>query len=210
MASKVTICNMALQNIGAKLITSLSEGSANADECNARFDEARRALLSMHLWNFATKRVMLNVDTETPAFNYAYQYTLPSDLVYLVQTRLEEGYQSSLASSRENPSIIDNNFYEDRIDKYRIEGNKLLTNSASVGIVYIADETNTELYSPTFTQLLARFLGSLIAYRIKGSSSERDTQYKLFTEELEYYQSIDSQQGIIDVVQRSALLAARL
>lgn len=210
MASKIDICNFALQNIGANKITSLNEGTTEAIECNFRYDSARRALLQMCPWNFATKRVNLSADVNTPAFGYAYQYTLPSDFLYLVMTSLEERHQAPAAK------VYNSNFYVSdvptaaTIDKYRIEGNRLLTHDTSVGIVYVADETDTQLYSATFTELLARLLSVMISYRVTGSKTERDAQYQIFQQELELAQSIDGQQGVFDRIEISEFLSARL
>lgn len=213
MASKVEICNLAIQNLGGNFITSLSEGSEAAIECNLRFDTARRSLLNMHLWNFATRRAVLNRDTSTPAFNYNYQFTLPSDFLYIVMTGEEELAQNGYGAFVYNPTVVNSNNYN-TVDKYRIEstsnGLKLLSNSTKVNIIYIADVTDTNLFSGIFTDLMARYLSMLIANKLTGSSSERDKQYAMFQKELEEYQSIDSQQGVFDKIDRSDFLLARL
>ena len=86
MASKVEICNLALQNVGANSITSLVEGTAEANECSLRYDTARLALLNMHIWNFAVKRAQLARLTATPEFNYNYKFQLPTDFLYMVMS----------------------------------------------------------------------------------------------------------------------------
>ncbi len=209
MASKVEICNFALQNLGANNITSLNENTTEAIECNLRFDSSRRALLQMHLWNFAIKRAVLNRETSTPAFNYNYQFALPSDFLYAVMTGLEENFQSPA------PQIVNTNLYVNDvpsyggIDKYRIEGRKLLSYEETVNLIYVADVEDTSSYSATFTELLARYLSYQIAYRVVGSKSERDTQKQIFEQELADFQSIDSQQGVIDRLEVSQFLSER-
>jgi hypothetical protein len=215
MASKVEICNLAIQNLGGNYITSLTEGSEAAIECNLRFDTARRALLNMHPWNFATRRAALNVDTSAPAFNYLYQFTLPSDFLYMIMTGQEESSQAnSLFNTALNPTITNSFVGINQADKYRIEstsaGLKLLSNSSDVNIIYVADVEDTQLFSGVFTDLLARYLSMLLAYKITGNSKERDTQYTIFQKELTDYQSIDSQQGVFDKIENSSFLTARL
>lgn len=209
MASKVEICNFALQNLGANSITSLNEDSTEAIECNLRFDSSRRALLQMHLWNFAIKRASLNRETSTPAFNYNYQFTLPSDFLYAIMTGLEENFQSPA------PQIVNTNLYVNDvpsyggIDKYRIENGKLLSYEQDVNLIYVADVTDTAKFSATFTELLARYLTYQIAYRVVGSRTERDSQKKIFEQELEEFKSIDSQQGVFDRLEVSQFLSER-
>lgn len=215
MVSKVDICNFALQELGSDTITSLTEGTPAAVECNLRYESARRSLLEMHLWNFATKRAKLNAETETPAFNYSKQFTLPADFLYLVMTGLEEQYQSPGAQ------IVNSNLYVHDvpnyggIDKYRIEANSqgdpvLLSHSDEANIIYIADVEDTQKFSKTFVELLSRYLASKIAYRITGSKSERDTQLQIFQQELEEVKAIDSQQGVFDRLEVSHFLSSML
>lgn len=207
MVSKVDICNYALQNLGGDTITSLNENTPNAVECNLRYESSRRSLLQMHLWNFATRRAKLNKDTVAPAFNYDAQFTLPADFLYLVMTGLEEQFQSP------STQIVNSNLYVSDvptyggIDKYRIEGGKLLSHDDNVNIVYVADEEDPQKFSTTFVELLARYLSANIAYRVVGSKSERDTQLAIFRDELREYQSIDSQQGVFDRLEISRFVS---
>jgi len=215
LVSKVEICNNALQNLGAGKITSITENTVEAIECNLRYDTARRALLSMHPWNFAIRRALLNADVTAPAFNYSYAYTLPSDFLGLVMTSLEEQYQSP------HPQVVNSPLYTSDvssyggIDKYRLERGddgtlKLLSYESGVGIVYISDVEDEQSFSPTFTDLMARYLSALIAYKITGNMLERNTQMEIFKLELADFVSIDSQQGVFDRLEVSQFLSARL
>ena len=210
MASVVEICNLALQNIGANNISSLNESTTEAIECNLRYNTARRALLNMHLWNFAVKRVQLSRETATPAFNYNYQYALPADFLYMIMTSIEEEYQSGIPQTRRVSYLYTQDVgYYGLPDKYAIEGKKLLSYEEEVKIVYVADITDTEQFDGVFTELLARYLSYLISYRIVGSKSERDTQKLIFDNDLAEFQSIDSQQGTFNRIETSTFLSER-
>jgi hypothetical protein len=50
MASEVSICNRALAMLGANTITSLQDGSTEANVCNAVYADARDAVLRSHPW----------------------------------------------------------------------------------------------------------------------------------------------------------------
>lgn len=212
MVSKVDICNYALQNLGSKIITSLNENTPSAIECNLRYDSCRQSLLTMHLWNFAKRRAKLNASVTAPLFNYEYQYTLPPDFLYLVMTGLEEQFQST------NAQIVNSNLFVHDvpsyggIDKYVIErdenGNRvLLSHDATVNVIYISDEENTQIFSKTFVELLATYLSAKIAYKVTGSASRAETQMRLFERELAEFQSIDSQQGVFDRLEVSQFLS---
>lgn len=166
----------------------------------------------MHLWNFATKRAALNANVTGPLFNYSYAYTLPSDFLYMVMTGMEEQFQSPSTQIVNSALYVHDVPSSGGIDKYRIEndgqGNLvLLSYDDNVKIIYIADIEDTQLFSKTFVELLARFLAVKIAYRVTGNKGERDTQYQIFKEEFEEFRAIDSQQGVFDKLEVSRFLS---
>ena len=67
--TKVNICNEALNMIGAKSIQSFDENTENARRCASIYDSSRKALLRMHPWSFAKKRVQLSPITTYPTLN---------------------------------------------------------------------------------------------------------------------------------------------
>jgi len=87
MASVVQICNSALNQLGASSITALTENSKNARLCNERYETIRDAVFRSHPWNCLIKRVQLAKDTDTPAWGFSFQYTLPADCLRVLQIR---------------------------------------------------------------------------------------------------------------------------
>ena len=94
MPSTVDICNLALQRLGAKPISSLSDDSTAARECNRVYDHARDSELRSHPWNFARKRASLAASSTVPAFGYDFQIedgniltddTAPLKVTYIYQ-----------------------------------------------------------------------------------------------------------------------------
>ena len=59
MASKVDICNSAMNMLGASNIVSLTEDSKNARLLNQRFDFVRDAVFRGHAWNCLINRQQL-------------------------------------------------------------------------------------------------------------------------------------------------------
>lgn len=82
--SVIDCCNSALSMVGAASIMSLTDNSREARVCNLQYDSNRRDELRKHYWNFAIKRAALAPDTATPAFDFAYQFTLPADCLRIV------------------------------------------------------------------------------------------------------------------------------
>lgn len=84
MASEVSICNMALQKLGASRITSLNEDSRNARSCNACYSTLRDSELRKRSWGFARKQAQLAASTTEPLFGYEYAYLKPSDCLRIL------------------------------------------------------------------------------------------------------------------------------
>ena len=111
MASEVDICNIALNNLGASNITALTEDSKPGRLCNQRYEFVRDTVFRAHPWNCLIRRVELAQDSDTPAFGFTYQYTLPADPYCLRVMRLD---------------------YLD-ID-FRVEGRKILCDESTINL----------------------------------------------------------------------------
>tara|TARA_R110001592_G_scaffold245816_8_gene507381 strand:+ start:5155 stop:5736 length:582 start_codon:yes stop_codon:yes gene_type:complete len=144
MASVVQICNSALNQLGASSITALTENSKNARICNERYETIRDAVFRSHPWNCLVTRVQLAQDTETPAWGFSYQYTLPSNCLRVL-------------------SIL--NYDAD----YKIEGRKLLINESSVFILYLKIETDVNQLDILLRETISAGLASDIAYAITSN-----------------------------------------
>ena len=79
--TEVDIANAALAKLGAGLITSFEDTTAEAVAVRARFSFCVDFVLRMHPWNCVTQRVALAPDTQVPAFYYTQQFSLPADFL---------------------------------------------------------------------------------------------------------------------------------
>lgn len=210
--SKVEICNMALQLLGDESIISLSDGTTQAEQCNFRYDSARRSVLEMHPWNFALKRASLPLSSTKPAFDFSHQFTLPSDLLRVIATdkELDVVYNSDPYFNGYKTIGFQTAFSSGR-DRYKIEGRNLLYDDDVCNVLYLRDEEDTTLFSPLFVEALALFLASRIVYKITGSR----TMEKEFLAEFDNYmarvaRTVDAQQGTIERSDTSRMLSVRV
>lgn len=151
--SDVDVCNRALQKLGAKRITSLTENSPNARDCNAAYEILRDAELRKHPWSFARKRASLAADGTDPAFGYDKRYALPTDFL-----RLTEENSNELRTQ-----------YPD----LQIEGRYILTdNDAPLQVVYIATVSDPNEFDALFVEALA----SKIAYELCEKITQSNTK----------------------------------
>jgi hypothetical protein len=170
MASVVDICNGALNQLGATTIISLSEDSKNARLCNARYTQIRDAVFRSHPWNCLQKRVEIAVDTVSPAWGFTYAYTLPADCLRLLK-------------------ILD---YD---SNYKVEGRKILTNSSSMKILYIARITDPNEYDELLRETLSASLGADISFAITSNNQTAQNMYQLFQDKLRDARFVDSTEG---------------
>ena len=170
MASVVDICNGALNQLGASTILTLTEDSKNARLCNARFTQVRDSIFRSHPWNCLQKRVELAADSNTPAWGFTSQFTIPADCLRVL-------------------TILD--FDSD----YKIEGRKILTDNSSMKILYISRVTDPNEYDELLRETLSAALAADIAYAVTSSNPVAKNMYDLFQEKLKDARFVDSTEG---------------
>ena len=80
----------------ANRITSLTDGSNNANAANDVFTEVRDNLLRSHNWNFGQKWAKLAQLSTTPVFEFDNAYALPSDWIRTVSVHDNDAGISTL------------------------------------------------------------------------------------------------------------------
>jgi hypothetical protein len=159
--SEVDCCNSALQRVGAASIMNLTtDNSREARQCRIAYDSNRRSELRKHTWNFSIKRKVLTPDTETPAFGYQYQFTLPTDCLRVIRPA--------------DPEC-----------DWKVEGRRLLTNLGDVLYLrYVADITDVTQWDPAFYDMLAIALAIDLVEPITNSPSKKATLQQDYKEAL--------------------------
>ena len=161
MTDAVGVCNLALQRLGTKAITSLSEDTTAGRECNRVYAHARDSELRSHPWSFARSRTRLAADTAAPAFGFSNAFSLPADYIRLLPAR-------SVANTSVTLGGIDAN-----ID-WQIEGRKILTNDASrLDIVYLKRVTDPNEFDALFTDLLVSRIAMDVAEKVTQSNTKK-------------------------------------
>ena len=170
MASVVQICNSALNQLGASSITALTEDSKNARLCNERYETIRDAVYRSHPWNCLVKRVQLAQDSDTPAWGFTYQYTLPSDCLRVLQIK---DYNSD----------------------YKIEGRKLLIDESDVYLIYIAIETDVNQLDILLRETISAGLAQDIAYAITSNLQVTKLMAEKYQAKLSEARHTDASEG---------------
>ena len=170
MASVVDICNGALNQLGATTILTLTEDSKNARLCNARYTQIRDSVFRSHPWNCLQKRQQLAADTDTPAWGFTQQYTIPADCLRIL-------------------TILD---YD---SDYKIAGRKILTDNSTMKILYISRVEDPNEYDELLRETLSAALAADIAYAVTSSNPTATNMYRLFQDKLKEARFVDSTEG---------------
>ena len=170
--SIVSICNSALNQIGASNITSLTEDSKAARICNQRYEYVRDSVFRAHPWKALTTRKTLSPDATKPAFEFDNAFTLPTDPYCLRVLNLR---------------------YHDI--PYRLEGRKILCDEDTVDLIYVARITDTTIYDSLLVETLTAAMASDLAYPIVGSATLANNMRVLYEEKLKEARFVSATEG---------------
>jgi hypothetical protein len=175
MASETDVANMALRLVGGTRITSLTQGTPNANAVQDIFEFVRDTLLE-YPWNFATKRVELAQSATPPGFGYDFAYALPSDWLFTLSVHDNDGGVGTIDYRHEQVGAQ----------------NVISTNCTSVYIVYTYKETDTNLMPPAFRTALASAMARDLAITVANSNTLEDQLSKRAKKDLAHAKSLDA------------------
>ena len=123
------------------------------------------------------KRIDLAANTETPNFQWKFQFTLPSDCLRVLRTE-------------------NSNFSNE--EQYRIEGRNLLTNQSTIKIQYVAKITDTTKYDTLLIETISARLAAELCYPITQSATLMDRMFALYDAKLKEARFADATEGSSD------------
>lgn len=150
--TEVDICNLALDRLGQRPITSIDSPTTEVEYiCARHYHATRQELLRSFIFNFAKKYDTWEKSTDhTPEFTYTSAFYLPDDFIRLCQ----------IGDITIGAQIAGKLF--DIVENY------LYTSSDEDGdlkVVYIKDAKNPTEFDPLFTRLLVLMLARNMAYK---------------------------------------------
>lgn len=172
MASEVDIINSALNMVGASNIIARTEDSKSARVMNQRFDYVRDSCLRAHPWNCTVTRRVLAADSDTPAFGFTNQFTLPTDPYCLRVLHLD---------------YLDIDFL--------VEGRKIHCDEDTLNLVYVARVTDPNEWDQLLIEAIAARLAADTAYALVQSTSLMATMHQLYEAKLSEARFVDATEG---------------
>lgn len=179
MASEIEIYNLALSNIRAGSVNSLTESSLQRQVCSLKYPLLRDRLLREIPWQFNRKIRALAVLT-TEVFNWAYAYQYPVDCLKI--HRIIPAYEELPGNDADVISrLIDTQILPVRnlrvqvpYEVFNFSDNKVIgANMTELRIDYAAKVTDPNLFSDDFIMALSHLLAAEIAVPIVGVEQGR-------------------------------------
>jgi len=180
MATQLEIYKMAAAYMkSGATISSTSDNTPVVNALNMFFTFTRDWLLTQDLWRFAIKRVTLDTPTTSPVFGWTYAYTLPNDFLMPVKVIGDE--------------------------PYLIENGTLVSNAASVQLVYMYQHTTYTAYPNWYAKLLALALAKEAAMVVTQSDTVLGGIEQKFRSDLNEARYVNSLMGYSDNIRIDGL-----
>lgn len=186
MASDVDICSAALVSIGAGLISDLDEGNDRARAAKALWTSTMEATLRSHPWNCATKRVVLSPEVDAPAYDWAFQFNVPQDLLRIVSVG-KEGIEP----------------------EYRVESGRILADENVLYLRYIWRNDQPATWDTMLVKAMELAMAAELAYPITKSTSLMQAKQAQLADFLRRARAVDGQEEPSQTVGDFPLLQAR-
>jgi len=178
--------NVALVLLGQPPLQSPDQAHPHADVLRANFKQVVEAEIRKYDWNCVAARKQLPAMAEAPAFEWAYQYQMPSDCLKVRQiVGLEK-------------------------EQWKVEGRRILTNQPpSLKIRYSRRVNDVAEYDPLFVQVGGAALAIVACEPITGSGTLKESVRADYRAAMEAAYLADSLEGAPDEIEFSGWLGER-
>jgi hypothetical protein len=156
MSSIVTICNLALGNLGKESISSINEASAEARACKQFYDIVVDTAVQSYPWRWAIRTVALAEVPNQKANRWLFAYQRPSDCLKVIRI-----VDESMAEYMPSGDGIKAGGHD-----YQIEGRFMFCDLSPAYLQYTARQTDPALFPPAFVDALGMALAARIAMPI--------------------------------------------
>lgn len=193
MTSEVEICNIALSNIRAGSINSLTESSLQAQQCKLKYALLRDRCLTTPAWVFNKKVRALSVLT-TDVFTWSYAYQYPVDALKIhrlvgAQEQLPHADASVISRTVDRGLFGLNNLrLKIPYEVFNFDNVKTIgANDSDLRVIYSAKVTDPNLFSVDFIMALSHLLSSELAIPLVGVENGRQLRNDSLTLYTKYF-----------------------
>jgi hypothetical protein len=197
MPTSTDICNMAMDMLREAPISSMDDGTPEADWFKRNYAQTRDAALIKHPWNFAVRRYSLPMSAEVPAFGWRHAYDLATDCLRVLPLRAGGNYEGAMIPHEVELSAAGTH-------------RQILTDAvAPLKVRGIVRVTNEDLFAPTFVEVLAAALALKAAHWITGKQSMVQAMQASLGDAMRDATRIDGLEGTLESPYADDVIAAR-
>jgi hypothetical protein len=191
MSSVTSICNLALSNIGKKLISDINEQSTEAKTCKLHFDLVRDTMLQGYEWEFAKSTVDLAEVANARPERWERTYIRPTNCLKPLR-------------------IVPEVYVSDDIEvSYAATEGFIFCNQSPAKLEFIRRFEDPSRLPPLFQDALSWALAAKIAIPLTSDQSTRKDAYQIATSTLEAAKVADANENYSTWAENSALIDAR-
>ena len=188
MATAVSICSNALQELGAAAIASFDDTNDRARLCANLYPTAKGEVLRAHAWRCARRRVQLSPLATVPAYGKAHAFQLPGDWVRTLKV----------------------GGFNDYPVEFQHEGRQLLSDASPLYLRYVSNLDNEGTWDDLLVSVMQMRMKWALCYPVTKSTSLRTELREEFRGFLKQAKSIDSMGEPPEMLaEQSPLIAAR-
>ena len=169
--SKISLINDALTHLGADRITSLDDGTTEANVMSQIYDGVADSVMRAFPWNCLILRTQLVASTTTPAFEFTYSYPLPTDPYCIRVLQMEETTS---------------------VDKWKIEGRSILTDASTCKIRFVGRPDEVGDIDGLLGSAISARLAADASYALIQSGSAQQQMWALYLQKLDEARTVDN------------------
>lgn len=173
MARSITeICNEAISDLPAHPVTSIDDGSKEAEECDRHLNGVVADLIGEHDWGHVRRRIALAAVANDREGEWGYAYAFPDEMISPI--RLIRNYDAPSAAD----VIVTPLLYWPLLDlgymeiPYTLADGVLYTDLDSAILEYSTDAVEPTKWPPLFAQAVIRLLAARIYRPILGEKAD--------------------------------------
>lgn len=170
MTSIVSICNLALSNIGKDNISALNEATPEARACNQFYDHVRDMLLQAYPWRWAGRTVSLaEIENDKPGA-WAYAYQRPTDCLKISYVRPQYS---------DTPLALDDPKLDAFGVMHEVEGQAIYTDISPALLRYTARVADPTKFPPLFVEAMGWHLSVRLAMPLTRDPAIRREAFQI-------------------------------
>ena len=171
MASVVSICNLALSNIGKDNINALTDAGAEARACSQFYDHTRDTLLQGYPWRFAGKTQALAQITNDKPGQWGFAYSRPVDCLKVRWVRPKYSADDRALTQQEEISF-----------QHEVDGQVIYCNLSPALLRYTSRAADPTRFTPLFVDALAWHLAVRLAMPLTRDPKVRADAWQVATQ----------------------------